>query len=61
MAMIDAGKLKQQLEAGQIAAALMAMAQQASDKAALRGDQAQDVLLPQRSHQARGVSTRRPN
>jgi len=43
--MIDADKLKQQLEAWQVAAALMAMSQQASDKAALRGDQAQAERL----------------
>jgi hypothetical protein len=45
MAMIDAEKLKQQLEAWQIASALMVIAQQASDKAALRGDQAQAESL----------------
>ena len=39
LAMIKADELKQQLEAWQIDAALMAMAQQASDKSALRGDQ----------------------
>lgn len=45
MAMIDADKLKQQLEAWQIAAALLAIAQQASDKASLRGDFAQAERL----------------
>lgn len=45
MAMIDADKLKQQLEAWQVAAALMAMSLQASDRAALRGDPEQAARL----------------
>lgn len=45
MAMIDTDKLKQQLEAWQVAAALMAIATQASERAALRGDPEQAERL----------------
>lgn len=38
MAMIDADKLKEQLKAWKVAAALMSIATQASERAALRGD-----------------------
>ncbi|WP_153785418.1 hypothetical protein [Pseudomonas sp. EMN2] len=54
MAMIDADLLKQHLEAWQVAAALMAMSLQASDRAALRGDPDQaERLFEAAQHAAR--------